>query len=198
MALDALTAKANTGTGTDTIAGRTTPGGFVGAAMLTDDTGAEINSGNPLPVSLPAGLATETTLASLLAATGLEDSAAVDGGRGFIVIAPAPRRRTIVRYIHRDDDDEEKDDSPPLAAVDVAQPAQAPGVAKAVSGKREARQTASETGSGVAKPPVVADRSDMAGPMAATIAAYMVISAGEQARLAQRLDDDALIALLLS
>ncbi len=44
-----LTAKANTGAGTDALAGVTTPDGFAGAVTLVDDTGAAINAGNPAP-----------------------------------------------------------------------------------------------------------------------------------------------------
>lgn len=87
MALDSLQAKANIGAGTDEIAGRSVGGKFVGAAMLTDADGVEIGAANPLPVSLPSGAATEATLATLAAATGLEDSPAADGGRGMIVLA---------------------------------------------------------------------------------------------------------------
>ncbi len=59
MALDSLTALANTGSGTDLLGGRTVGGKFVGAAMLTDETGAEISAANPLDVSI-AALATST------------------------------------------------------------------------------------------------------------------------------------------
>ena len=52
MALNSLTAKANVGAGTDSLAGRTTAQGFVGAVMLTDNAGTEISSGNQLPVRL--------------------------------------------------------------------------------------------------------------------------------------------------
>lgn len=51
MALDSLTARANTGSGTDALAGKSTLAGFVGAALLTTDDGAEVNEANPLPVS---------------------------------------------------------------------------------------------------------------------------------------------------
>lgn len=50
MALDSLTAKANTGTGTDSLAGRSTAAGFVGAVMLTSSDGSEIGLTNGLPV----------------------------------------------------------------------------------------------------------------------------------------------------
>jgi len=49
-----LTAKANTGAGTDALAGVTTPDGFAGAVTLVDDTGAAINAGNPAPVTFDA------------------------------------------------------------------------------------------------------------------------------------------------
>lgn len=52
MALDSLTAKANVGAGTDALAGRSTAQGFVGAVMLTDNSGTEIGTGNQLPVRL--------------------------------------------------------------------------------------------------------------------------------------------------
>lgn len=52
MALDSLTALANTGTGTDELGGRVVGGKFVGAAMLTDETGAEISAANPLDVAI--------------------------------------------------------------------------------------------------------------------------------------------------
>ena len=52
MALDSLVAKGNTGAGTDALAGRQTGGGFVGAVMLTDSTGAEIDGANPVPVEV--------------------------------------------------------------------------------------------------------------------------------------------------
>lgn len=53
MTLDALTAAANTGAGTDQLAGRDVAGKFVGAALLTDATGTEIDGANPLPVADP-------------------------------------------------------------------------------------------------------------------------------------------------
>lgn len=52
MALDSLVAKANTGEGIDRLAGRSTAGGFVGAAMLTDNNGVEVAQANPLPARL--------------------------------------------------------------------------------------------------------------------------------------------------
>ncbi len=60
-----LVAKANVGTGTDGLAGVDTPNGFAGAAKLVDATGADIASGNPLPVSMaspPSGAATDATI----------------------------------------------------------------------------------------------------------------------------------------
>lgn len=53
MSLDTLTALANTGTGTDTLAGQQTPSGFAGAVVGTDGTN-------------PERLATEVSLAALL------------------------------------------------------------------------------------------------------------------------------------
>lgn len=50
--MDSLLAKANTGTGTDTLAGKSTAAGFVGAALLTDGSGTEIAAANPLPVAI--------------------------------------------------------------------------------------------------------------------------------------------------
>lgn len=99
MALDSFTAKANTGAGTDQIAGRTTAGGFVGAAMLTDAAGVEIGAGNPLPVDvaslpLPSGAATETSLAAAAAELNLiegyfkaEDAPAASGDKGILALA---------------------------------------------------------------------------------------------------------------
>lgn len=47
MALDGLTAKANTGAGTDQLAGRNVGGKFVSAVLLVDQFGVEISSANP-------------------------------------------------------------------------------------------------------------------------------------------------------
>jgi hypothetical protein len=52
MALDSLVAKANTGEGIDRLAGRSTPDGFVGAALIADSNGAEVSQSNPLSVRL--------------------------------------------------------------------------------------------------------------------------------------------------
>lgn len=70
MALDGLVAKANTGVGTDELAGRSVGGKFISAAFLTDEAGDEISAANPLPVGaatlpLPTGAATEASLAAL-------------------------------------------------------------------------------------------------------------------------------------
>lgn len=54
MALDGLTALANTGGGTDVLAGRSAGGKFIGAAMLTNEFGVEINEANPLPIAPPS------------------------------------------------------------------------------------------------------------------------------------------------
>ena len=75
MALDGLTAKANTGAGTDTLAGRSVGGKFVGAVMLTDSTGAEIASPATEATLAAAatlyGAVTETAPASDTASSGL-------------------------------------------------------------------------------------------------------------------------------
>ncbi len=67
MALDGLTAKANVGAGTDTLAGKSTAGGFVGAVLLTDDSGAEIGAANPLPVEITGSI--PVTIASAIEIT---------------------------------------------------------------------------------------------------------------------------------
>jgi hypothetical protein len=85
MALDTLTAKANVGAGTDTLAGRSTAAGFVGAVMLVDPAGIEI---------APALAANQETandalasiddkLTTLLSYHVQEDSVAVSGDRGM-------------------------------------------------------------------------------------------------------------------
>jgi hypothetical protein len=51
MPTSSLQAKANTGAGTDNIAGITVAEGFVGAGMLTDNLGADITAANPLPAA---------------------------------------------------------------------------------------------------------------------------------------------------
>lgn len=84
MALDSLTVP----TGTDKLAGRNVGGKFVGAVFLTDETGAEISTANPLDVSvdalpLPTGAATEATLATIDGYFKAEDSAAVSGDKGL-------------------------------------------------------------------------------------------------------------------
>jgi hypothetical protein len=67
MALDSLTAKANTGDGTDALAGKTTGQGFVGAVLLTDANGAEITASNGLPVAMPAMTASTYNVAGVIA-----------------------------------------------------------------------------------------------------------------------------------
>lgn len=93
MALESLTAKGNTGAGTDQLAGVTTAGGFAGAAALVDDTGTLIGAANPLPVGV-AGVATETTLeaarallAAVVAALKGEDTAHTSGDLGLPALA---------------------------------------------------------------------------------------------------------------
>lgn len=79
MALDGLTAKANTGAGTDTLAGRSVGGKFVGAVMLTDSTGAEIASPATeatlaaASAKLPAALGATTVSGSLSVTTATND-----------------------------------------------------------------------------------------------------------------------------
>jgi len=92
MALDPLVAKANVGAGTDQLAGRNTAGGFVGAVMLTDEAGAEITDANALPVAvgslpLPAGAATEATLATLAGVVKAEDTPHLSGDPGIAMLA---------------------------------------------------------------------------------------------------------------
>lgn len=91
MPTDTLTARANTGAGTDTLAGRNTPEGFVGAVLLTDASGTDIASGNPLPVEvaalpLPTGAATEATLATIASAVRAEDTAHTTGDNGVVML----------------------------------------------------------------------------------------------------------------
>lgn len=102
--MDSLVAKANTGAGTDQLAGKSTASGFVGSVLLTDKNGTEIDTANPLPVGvqgtvpvsgtfwqatqpvsaaslpLPTGASSEATLAALnakfLASTGIPDNLA--------------------------------------------------------------------------------------------------------------------------
>jgi hypothetical protein len=54
MPTNSLPARANTGTGTDQIAGVNTAAGFVGAGMLTDKLGNDIDAANPFPVGIVA------------------------------------------------------------------------------------------------------------------------------------------------
>lgn len=75
-----LQAKANTGLGTDNIAGVSTAQGFVGAGMLTDATGADITAANPFPVN-QAGVSATGTLGALNAAVALS----LNGATGFAV-----------------------------------------------------------------------------------------------------------------
>ena len=112
MALDSLTAKANVGAGTDALAGKATAGGFVGAVLLTDDSGAEYTAANPVPVeiqgSIPVTIAsaieitndagnaipvqgtvavTSADLATLAGVVRSEDSAAASGQAGIPMLA---------------------------------------------------------------------------------------------------------------
>lgn len=92
MALDSLTAKANVGAGTDALAGVQTPSGFAGAVALVDGGGALVTNENPLPVAaqslpLPTGAASEATLAAIEGYFKAEDTAAVSGDKGLIMLA---------------------------------------------------------------------------------------------------------------
>jgi hypothetical protein len=114
---DNIIAKANTGTGTEVLAAKEIAGVLYPKTILTDGVGAEIGSGNPLPVSittaleitndsgnpvpvnatnlpLPAGASTEATLAvvrSELEAIDsyfkAEDAPAVSGDKGLLFLA---------------------------------------------------------------------------------------------------------------
>ena len=64
MPTDTLLAKANTGAGTDGIAGKNTAQGFVGAGFLTDKNGADIDAANPFPVGIVALKAEDSPSAS--------------------------------------------------------------------------------------------------------------------------------------
>jgi hypothetical protein len=74
MAIDTLTAKANVGAGTDTLAGLTTPGGFAGAIVTTDGTNTQ-------------QVATEATLSVIASAIRAEDTAHVSGDVGVMALA---------------------------------------------------------------------------------------------------------------
>ena len=82
MALEALTAKANTGAGTDQLAVVATAAGKAGAVALIDIDGNPIDAANPTPVALqgsvplPTGAATEASLADLNAKAATELTAA--------------------------------------------------------------------------------------------------------------------------
>lgn len=93
MALEALTAKANVGAGTDALAVIATAAGKAGAVALVDDAGVLHGDANPLPV-VSATAATEVTLAAANAELNLiegyfkaEDSAASSGDKGLPLLA---------------------------------------------------------------------------------------------------------------
>jgi hypothetical protein len=85
MALEALTAKANTGTGTDQLAVIDTSAGKAGAVALVTSAGNLVDGANPVPV-VQAGVATETTLASIASAVRLEDTAHSTGDAGIVML----------------------------------------------------------------------------------------------------------------
>lgn len=76
MPIDTLTARANTGAGTDGLAGRATSGGFAGAVVGTNAAGDDWER-----------LATETTLAQIAAAVRAEDTPHVSGDVGMMALA---------------------------------------------------------------------------------------------------------------
>lgn len=77
MALDTLVAKANTGGGTDGLAGKNIPGvGFAGGVLLLDENGDEFNGANPLPINVAA------LLAAIQAYTKVEDTTHTSGDSG--------------------------------------------------------------------------------------------------------------------
>lgn len=81
MALDTLTAKANTGSGTDQLAGLATASGFAGAVVGTDGTTSE-------RIATEATLeAARALLAAIAAAVKAEDSAHVSGDSGIPLLA---------------------------------------------------------------------------------------------------------------
>lgn len=106
MALDGLTALANTGAGTDVLAGRSVGGKFIGASMLTDSTGAEITRSNGLsseivslyyPVS--TANATSTNLASGATFTGGVETILSLQAAQVMVRSDQPFTLTVYQYI---------------------------------------------------------------------------------------------------
>jgi hypothetical protein len=88
MALEALTARANTGSGTDSLAGVTTASGFAGAVALVDDAGALITDANPSPVAVQGSVAvTSADLTTIATAIHAEDDAHVSGDAGIALLA---------------------------------------------------------------------------------------------------------------
>jgi len=82
--MDSFIAKANTGAGTDALAGVNTADGFAGAVALVDDSGALHNAANPVPVAIADAVAvTNASLVTLAGAVKAEDSAHVSGDAGF-------------------------------------------------------------------------------------------------------------------
>ena len=92
MALSSLTAKANTGSGTDALATVNTAQGKAGAVALVDADGVLIDDSNPVPfeaqtLPLPTGAATQATLAAIESYFKQEDTAAVSGDKGLVMLA---------------------------------------------------------------------------------------------------------------
>lgn len=68
--MDSLTAKANVGAGTDTLAGVSTASGFVGAVTLTDESGSPIQTSNGVPIRITSVIGyTQLTRATTSGAT---------------------------------------------------------------------------------------------------------------------------------
>jgi hypothetical protein len=76
MPIDTLTARANTGAGTDGLAGRSMAGGFAGAVVGTNAAGDDWER-----------LASEATLATIAGAVRAEDTPHVSGDTGIMALA---------------------------------------------------------------------------------------------------------------
>jgi hypothetical protein len=99
MALEALTARANTGTGTDQLAVIDTGNGKAGAVALVDQAGALVDAANPLPVeiqgSIPVTIASAIEITNdagnpipvSISALKAEDTAHTTGDLGMPILA---------------------------------------------------------------------------------------------------------------
>ena len=81
--MDSLVAKANTGSGTDQLAGFNTASGFAGAVVPIDKNGDPFEGVNPLPVAEQSSSLILSAIADLLAAHKAEDTAHVSGDLGM-------------------------------------------------------------------------------------------------------------------